>query len=389
MNDEMALFAILGLVYVTDCFYWIDSNTVAFVSGPRGRWVQKVASDLIRTAKGGLLMINPLPPLGGIFCCHPLPISVAPEAISFSSLSASSIRETRSDWVTVPLDGRHVIEARGSDLIVDGKRLSRCKDSQQVNKVCDLLKLLQEAALEKRAFLIDRFWQEQFDLASARNRFEAATAPLRELRILCNGLFLVLFLLAPSIVLYAGRVSMLIPIGLGMLVVALWIAIRFNALFRRCFPGATDDRVTHLIKMVLCPPAAIRACDHITQSLLSDFHPFVVARLILSPERYGAFAAQTLRCLRFPIVPPHEGGYAGPATWQSETLLRKALDFLRETGLSEAELLAPPAPDGPGVSGYCPRCLEQFTEAEGECPDCPGVQLVSFSEVPYFHETKG
>jgi hypothetical protein len=182
------------------------------------------------------------------------------------------------------------------------------------------------------------------------------------------------------VVLYGGRVDRLIPLGLATLAIVLWIVIRFNNIFNACFPEATDERVTHLIKMVLCPPASIRACDLVTESLLADHHPLVIAHLLVDRERSRALAAKTLRSLRFPIVPGGEAGYAGPVAWQNNILLQKVEAFLEGIGLPAAELLSPPAPHAPDVKAYCPRCLEQFMEVRGECSDCAGVMRAPFAK---------
>ncbi|MHC1744768.1 MAG: hypothetical protein AB9873_17310 [Syntrophobacteraceae bacterium] len=380
MSDELALFVVLGLVYLTDCLCWTASNTVAFVSAAGARWTHKVRGDLVRTSDGGLVLLNPLPPLGTVFRCHIVPLAVSPEGVSTHNLLGSPTWARDQTVTTIPWDGTGTFEARGRHLLLEGERLVRCEDGRQAEKLCVFLNQLQTADPDDRSPIIDRFWDWQFDLDSARSRLKAAMPRLGEMRILCNGLFLILFGVAPSVVLYGGRVDMLIPMALAMLAIVLWIVIRFNSIFGRLNPGATDERITHLIKMILCPPASIRACDLVTENLLNEHHPLVVAHLLMQPERYAPLAAETYRSLRFPIVPRSEAGYAGPIAWQNERLTRKAEQFLERIGLRAVDLLSPPAPDAPDVQAYCPRCLDQFMEAQGECPDCTGVMRAPFSK---------
>ena len=380
MSDEWALFAVLGLVYLTDCFCWAGASTVAFVGAVGGRRARKMRGHLLQTGEGGLVFLNPLPPLGMFFCCRLFPLVVSPRGFSTQQASGSLSRETGASVTTVPWSERLTFEARNRDVILDGKRLLRCDDVRQAREVGTLLNQLRAAPQDARFLLIDRFWTGRFDRESARARLDSATSRMRGLRLACIGLFVLLFVVAPTVVLYVGRVDMLVPLGLAALAIVAWIAIRFNAVFKSCFPEDGDERVTHLIKMVLCPPASIRACDRVTENLLGEYHPLVVAHLLMRPERFKALAAETLRFLRFPIVPSLEAGYAEPIAWQNDILLRKAEQFLQMIGLRTIDLLAPPDPHAPDVQAYCPRCLEQFMEAAGECPDCVGVMRAPFGK---------
>ncbi len=177
-----------------------------------------------------------------------------------------------------------------------------------------------------------------------RARLAAATSRMKGLRLACIESFVLLFTVAPAVVIYGGPVDMLLLLGLAALPIVLWIAPQFNALFKACFPEDADERVTHPIKMVLCPPASIRACDRVTENLLGEYHPLVVAHLLMGPVRFKALAAETLRFLRFPIVPSVEGSYAEPIAWQNDILLRKAEQFLEGIGVCAIGLLDPPDP---------------------------------------------
>lgn len=60
--------------------------------------------------------------------------------------------------------------------------------------------------------------------------------------------------------------------------------------------------------------------------------------------------------------------------WTTAGQLRACLKHVK------SELLAPSQREGNSKS-YCPRCRCQFMVSAVECPDCPGVTLVAFSEV--------
>jgi hypothetical protein len=228
--------------------------------------------------------------------------------------------------------------------------LCRCRDTREADRVCSLLNALRDASTETRAAIIHRFWEKQFDHGAANTRLRQAVQQMSALRALCNALSVLLFVVAPVLVLYFGMTGMLIPIALGMLVLATAISAGFYARHRRFFSAAGDDRISNLIKMLLCPPVAIRACDLITEGLLSRFNPLVVGQLLLDGDRYRDFAVRTLRNLQHPLLDSSTNRRALEICgWQNQLLLRTAFEYLREVGNLKENLLAPPLPDHAGV----------------------------------------
>jgi hypothetical protein len=65
-------------------------------------------------------------------------------------------------------------------------------------------------------------------------------------------------------------------------------------------------------------------------------------------------------------------------TWTANEQLKVCLDQVKKGRYLKAEdLLAPSQREGNSIS-YCPRCHCQFVVGAGQCPDCPGVELVEF-----------
>ena len=76
------------------------------------------------------------------------------------------------------------------------------------------------------------------------------------------------------------------------------------------------------------------------------------------------------------ILRPSEAEQA--ITWTAKEQLNVCLDQVKKGRyLKPEELLAPTQREENSIS-YCPRCRYQFVVIAGECPDCPGVQLVNF-----------
>jgi hypothetical protein len=98
-------------------------------------------------------------------------------------------------------------------------------------------------------------------------------------------------------------------------------------------------------------------------------------------------AAATLRDLDFPVRPPGLAATVSSLAGSAARLIRPAVEKALTdagkdgvTGLSAAELLAPPVTLGTGVCAYCPRCGDGFLRADGQCPQ--GVQLRRVDHLP-------
>jgi hypothetical protein len=380
MSNELALFAVLCLIYVTDCVLWIGKQSFVFVTWVGRQWREMAASQVFRISEGGILLLNPFPPLGGVICCHLPPLSISPAGIcSLNSQALTDSGYPEQNVVAAPFEEISSIRVGGRDVLVNEERFCRCSDTQQANRISSLINALLDATAEEREITIQQFWDEQFDYRAARARFEQAVHQMTPLRMLCNILFVHLFALAPALVLYFGMTGMLIPLALGMLAIAVQISVGFYRLHKRLYPAEGEERISNLIKMILCPPTSLRACDLLTEGLLSNYNPLVVGHLLLSDNQYREFSIRTLRNLKYPPVDHSADRRTYEISrWQNQTLLRKASDYLREMANLQEELLFPPLPNEPDVRAYCPRCLSQFIREEGNCSDCPGVKLIPF-----------
>jgi rRNA maturation endonuclease Nob1 len=131
--------------------------------------------------------------------------------------------------------------------------------------------------------------------------------------------------------------------------------------------------------MLLAAPSAIRAQDILARPLLELFHPLTVAKALCSAKDFENLAAVIIRDLQFPQLPivPTECSEAAKQTESAfREILIKALE--RRLGIDEAKILRPPDKSEGVHTSYCPRCLQQFTEAASHCPDCGGRPLAKF-----------
>jgi len=380
VSDELLLFGILCLIYVTDCFVWIGRHSLAFVTWNGRQWRDKAPSQIIKTSKGGLLLTNPFTPLGKIICCHLPPLSISPKGISSLNCQALTHNDVpEKEIASILFKDISDIKVDGRDILINDSRFIRLRDDQGAEKLGVTLKSLHDTTITNREKIIHKFWDRQFDFDRAKETVNQIAKKMPYLRFLCNSLFLFLFILAPFFILYLQMTGMLIPIAVGMLVLAIQISIGFYILHKKYFPHAKEDRISNLIKMILCPPVSIRACDLITENLLGNYNPIIVGHLLLSRSQFRQFIERTVRNLYYPPLEYFTDRRADEiSNWQNQFLLKKMMDYIRDVAKIEDNLLSLPQVNDPSVHSYCPRCLSQFTQEAGNCPDCPGVKLVAF-----------
>src|ERR1700686_1257965 len=81
MSDLEVLFLVLGVVYLWECFYWFRRGTVAFITGWGHRWRVMNPAALMGNQSGGIVAVNPLPPLGTLLAGSQSPLSISPEGV--------------------------------------------------------------------------------------------------------------------------------------------------------------------------------------------------------------------------------------------------------------------------------------------------------------------
>jgi hypothetical protein len=243
------------------------------------------------------------------------------------------------------------------------------------------LEQLRSLSLAKRAKAIQTFMHQTWDadcITERRDRFLTQTRPLR---IVANGLFVYLFVLAPVITWKFGLVHTWVSLIAGLFAFSTFIAISFRRVHKQLFPAAEDERFTEFLILLLSPVTAVRAVDYLARPLLEGFHPLPVAKVLCSTDAFRSFAALFLREVHFPALPlcTRSESAALQAEQQTRSLLKaEAEALLKKAGLSPAELLRSPPPSEGTCHSYCPRCLAQFTTNSGVCQDCGGIPLVPF-----------
>ena len=373
ISDGQTLLFILVLLYLTECLVWLKKQSVAFVSTSGRRWRLAAPKSWLGNANGALLFLSPLPPPGQIVLSHLLPVSISPSGVcAFNSqVLPSGSRPATQTGEFVAFSSIKQARSDGAYLLLNGEKFAKCATPKQAKALASVIASAAQAKVSKRESIVRSWIAKQFDARGAETLWREAQEEIGSLQELCTILFLFLFVAVPAIVTIFGLQQLLIPAGATMIALAVLIGIMFYRLHRKFFPAESQERFENLLKMILCPPVSMRAADILTRHLLSDYSPIVVAS-VLPGTKEQQFVRAFVLDLQHPLK--HEVTDAKAVEticWATAEQLKASLAHV------DASLLGPIEREGDSVA-YCPRCGIQFVVSEGECPDCPGVELVAF-----------
>jgi len=331
-------------------------------------------------ANGGLLFLNPLPPAGQVFLSHLSPISISPSGVCAFNLQTLP-SEARSPYQSGQFLPFNKIKNSGSDgvyLVINNEKFTKCANANQARALAKLISGLVKASTSKREGMARTWVLKQFaaeEAAGVLKRSEELIKPIQQMGVI---LFLFLFVFTPGVAFTFGLSGLIIPVAGVMVALAIEIAIMFHRAHKKLYPAESSERLESLVKMILCPPVSIRAADILTKNLLAEYSPIVLAS-VLPGSGEKQFVRSVILDLQHPLK--HEVSEADAEKtifWTAGEQLKVCLDQVKKGRyLSPEELLAPSQREENSIA-YCPRCRCQFVIADGECPDCPGVELTKF-----------
>ncbi len=381
ISDGQTLLFILVVLYLTECLVWVKKQSVAFVSTSGRRWRLATPKAWLGNANGAMLFLSPLPPPGQMVLSHLLPVSISPSGVcSFNSqVLAAGSRPATQTGEFVPFSTIKKAGSDGAYLLLNGEKFAKCATPKQAKALVSVITSAAESKASKRESLVRSWIAKQFDARTAEKLWREAEQEIAPLQELCTISFLFLFVATPAIATIFGLQGLIIPIGAVMIALAVLIGIMFFRLHRRFFPAEAQERFENLAKMILCPPVSMRAADILTRSLLSDYSPVVVAGVLPGSHEQKLVRAFVLD-LKHPLK--HEVTDAAATetiNWATAEQLKASLGYVQRA--DDRGVLGVVARGGDSIA-YCPRCDVQFVVSDGECPDCPGVELVSFAAKP-------
>jgi hypothetical protein len=375
IGEGQTLLLILILLYLSECFIWVKRESVAFVSGRLS-----VPPAWLGNARGGILLLNPLPPAGRVFLSHLSPISISQSGICAFNLQTLP-SEMRSPFQTgefLPFGKIKQCGADGAYLVVNDERFAKCATGKQARALAKVISAMAKASSSKREVIARSWVVKQFALDDAARLLKQSEELIKPIQSMSLILFMFLFVLTPILASVYGAQSLIIPVAAVMVALAVEIAIMFRRAHRKLYPEESSERLESLVKMILCPPVSIRAPDILTRNLLAEYSSIVLAS-VLPGSGEPEFVRSVILDLKHPLR--HEVSDEAAAktiAWTANEQLNVCLNQVKVGRyLKPEELLTPKRREGNSIS-YCPRCRCEYVVSVVECPDCPGVQLVEF-----------
>jgi hypothetical protein len=383
MTDLELLFLVLGIIYLWECGWWAKRGSLGFRTWLGKRWTIARPSRAFGTQHAGLVVAAPLPPLGTLLTTHAFPLSLSPQGVlAYVSPGLDLSGPGPQPGRFAPFSEIQQLEARAKSLRLNGKEFLKTASPTFAAHLANILEQLKSAKAEDRKKIIERELSRAFETKGVERLWTEFQNHAAGLRFSVNLLFVYLFALTPFMLWRVGLIRGWPFILVGVLICTLTIAIQYHATHKKFYPNAEDERFTHFIILLLSPASAVRALDLLTHPLLEAFHPLAVAKVFCSQSQFESLATESLREISYPAIRTSADAQPGASSTGSFAReLNKNLmeSFLRRSGLDPKKVLRPPSATDPSCQSYCPRCLAQFTQPSGECPDCGSVELVPFS----------
>ena len=383
MTDGQILLLILWLVYVTDCFVWLDKHSVMMMAWWNHRWKALTASPHLGSSSGGAVILNPFPPFGRFCLSRLLPVSVSPEhVVAYNAQTVARGGRPQQTGQTVSFSEISSVSTRETKLLVNDEVFCDLRDQETADSLARLIEQLRQAPSEKRQDLIKAFWEHRLDLNIAREKIEQGMNGIVGLRFSCAVLFCVLYAVIPLSTLHYGVTRFIIPGAVGMVMLAIPIIFEYVSVHRQRYPMLKSDRMTHAFKMLLCPPVAIRAPDLLMAKAVSNLDSLALASVLLNGNMRKDFVTRYVRDLKYPLALEQDVEVlTATCMWQNSAIVEAAGKCIPDVEPILKEVSIGPARDSAASKTYCPRCFVQLTVSEGTCPDCVGVPLRPFENI--------
>lgn len=380
MTDLQFLVLLIVLIYLSETCVWVRRGSVVVRGMGRGKCTLSHPSLSIGNDSGGLVFLNPLPPLGISCLAHQWPISLSREGmLSYVSLVVSPGRRPGQVGRFVSFDAAKDIEPRERDVWIGGELFATLPDEASARHWAAQLRRMRSLSPERREAAIERMLKQSTDLEAINARVDRFNRIAGPLRLATHLLFAMLLLALPAALTVGALRPYLLSTALATALYLLVVIVAFFFSHRALYPRARGRRWRHVLVMCFTPTAAIRATDLLSRELLVDFHPLAVAAVLCREAEFRAYARRTLLDAQHPVEPACP--VDDPAAHAVELAFRQAAlkslgEIVTRAGIDRDALLAPPAASDPQCQAYCPRCDAQYVVPQGQCTDCGGLELV-------------
>jgi hypothetical protein len=382
LSELELLYVVLVLIYGWESSCWVRRGSLLLISWLGRGWRLAHPSALLGNQTGGFRFAPPLPPLGTVLQAVQFPLSIDADAVlAYVSSAINPAGRGLQTGRMIRFSDIQNVQARSRKVYVNKQLLVRTGSKRLAISLAQKLEALKKISKKEREKTLAE--SERLDTGGIEKRWKQFQETTRTLRLLCNLLFVYLFVAAPAILWQFGLEHNWLPLLIGLLGMTTGCSILFRQAHLALYPGPDEERFTHTLTILLSPATAIRARDILSRPLLEEFHPLVVAKVFCSAEQFQELARFCLREVRHPAKPwsPNPDRAASQVEAQARERLRASIEkFIKSSGLDPEKLDGTPERTDASCMSYCPRCLSQFTARSGVCEDCGGLELVPFPE---------
>ena len=237
------------------------------------------------------------------------------------------------------------------------------------------LKRIKALSVIDRADAIRDALHDSSDPDGVRRTWDGFLRSSRRLSFLAALPLVWLAVVSPAAFVISGPLAAWPFLLAGLFATGLIVSIEFIRVHRRELPRGAD-RWLHAVSMTLFPIAAIRAVDRISKERLSHFSPFAVIAVFCDDAAGDALLRRCGFDLERSVPQQTDSAAARCRGWylsEKRSAFRALLKSLKQ------DPFAAPAPAGPEMVLYCPRCFSQFLEGAEQCSDCVDVELIRLS----------
>ncbi len=379
MSEGELFMLMLATLYLAECATFVSKDTVALLAPWLRWWRVAYPSGLFGSGRLGVVMNNPIPPLGTVFFCQAWPFSLSSEGLyAYTALTFHPEGRLEQDRRFVPWPEVQNVAVREKRVMLNGGKLFRADSAAQALVWATLISTLAKLPAELRAEAIDQALKGALDHDAVARRIEEYRRRARWLQGTCMLMFVFIFVACPWVGWNLGLMRTWPHLLGGLVLLLVAIATLFNRSHRALYPDAKEERTMATCLAATVPTITIRAHDYLARPLLAGCHPLAAAHVLLDAERFRTFARRVLLDARQPILPEcpsQEPVVRATEAWSRERQ-RAALErFVKQQGLNVDELIQPPQARDEASRSYCPRCDNQFVLTGGTCQDCGGIPL--------------
>jgi len=359
VSDVWLLFAILGVFYLVEGLWWAPREAVSFSRALSGAFTSATPILFRRDSRSGAIPPRHLVARGERFLCCGWSVIISPRGIG-------SLQDDLAPWLRYEETG--ALSASGCRLLYGGKTFARVASAGAARELLRWLRELSRDEPHRRSEKIVDAIDRMLDHSTARRRVRGMRWLVRGSRWLPLVLFANLFVLAPGLLAFFGGWIWSVPASLHAVLSAIAVVFFFRT-DKILYRDRRDDRFSHVLTILLYPPAAVRYAELLSRDLLAGLHPLAVAAA-LDRKTLTELAREAVVDSRRRVPKETED-----AAWFRRTCEERVLLALKRYGLDPRALEEAPQPEG-GAVAYCPRCHAQYRSGIDDCVDCEGMALV-------------